>query len=118
VSSRTIKLTDVPQRICPAGRTALLNDLEAGAYGVLAVGQQGGLDELFQQLFTDVAPSGPILSISRTAVLAMRSGYGVALIVRTPIRTTQTTITGAESEQLKQRLLALNPNNSNNDYGR
>jgi glucokinase len=85
VSSRTIKLTDLPQRICPAGRTALLNDLEAGAYGVLAVGEQGGLDDLFQQLFTDVAPSGPILSTSRTAVLAMGSGYGVALIVRTPM---------------------------------
>jgi len=55
------------------------------AYGILATGEANGLEERFAQLWADVAPSGPVLSAGRTAVLAMGSGYGVALIVRSPL---------------------------------
>jgi glucokinase len=85
VSTRTVNVSDLPQRLFPEPSTVFLNDLEAGAYGVLAVGEKQGLDPLFVQLWTDVAPSGPILSNTRTAVLAMGSGFGVALIVKTAL---------------------------------
>jgi glucokinase len=81
-AERTIKVSDLPSKLFPSHRTVLLNDLEAGAYGILATGEKKCLDERFTQMWTDVAPSGPILSDSRTAVLAMGSGYGVAIIVK------------------------------------
>jgi glucokinase len=84
-SLRTIAVSELPPRLFPPNATSLLNDLEAGAYGVLSVGEKGGLDPLFTQLWTDRAPAGPILSTTRTAVLAMGSGYGVALIVKSPL---------------------------------
>jgi glucokinase len=82
---RTIAVSELPPRIFPPGATALLNDLEAGAYGVLSEGEKGRLEPLFTQLWAERAAPGPILSKTRTAVLAMGSGYGVALIVQSPL---------------------------------
>jgi glucokinase len=82
VSERTIIISDLPQRVCPSATTVLLNDLEAGAYGVLAASEQNRLGAVFEQMWPDVAPPGPIVSDRRTAVLAMGSGFGVALIVK------------------------------------
>jgi glucokinase len=84
-AARTIELSELPQRIVPLAHSVLLNDLEAGAYGVLAASEQGGLEDVFEQLFADVGQKGPIVSDRRTAVCAMGSGYGVAMIVKTPL---------------------------------
>jgi glucokinase len=81
-SGRTIVLDQLPPTLFPPGRCVLLNDLEAGAYGVIAANDQKQLEPLFQQLWTDAAPKGPIVSNTRTAVLAMGSGFGGALIVK------------------------------------
>lgn len=85
VSVRTLTISKLPQRICPQGRTLFLNDLEAGAYGIIAGDEQHILEQYFEQLWPQVAPQGPIVSDSRTAVLAMGSGLGVALIVKSPL---------------------------------
>jgi glucokinase len=85
VSCRTIRLSDLPQVLFPEEVTVLLNDLEAGAYGVFTMGEHQRLNPLFEQLWPDVAPNGPILSDSRTAVLAIGSGLRVALIIKSEL---------------------------------
>ena len=84
-SLRTVSLNQLPEGVAPRGHSLFFNDLEAGAYGVIAAEQQKILNPVFEQLFTDVAPKGKLISDSRTAVLAMGSGLGVALIVKTPL---------------------------------
>jgi glucokinase len=59
-----------------------LNDLEAGTYGILSAHETGLLPSYFEQLWPEVAPRGPIVSASRTAVFAMGSGLGVGLLIR------------------------------------
>jgi glucokinase len=81
-SDRTIVVEELPQILCPKECTVLLNDLEAGAYGVVAASLRGSVDNVFEQMWTEVGPSGPIVSDHRTAVCAMGSGLGVALIVK------------------------------------
>jgi glucokinase len=85
ISGRMIRLSDLPQVLFPETAAVLLNAFEAGAYGIFVMGEQHGLDPLFAQLWADVAPRGPILSNSRTAVLVMGSGLEVALIVQSPL---------------------------------
>lgn len=82
---RTIRISDLPEDICPHARTVFLNDLEAGAYGVLAADEQNITKDIFEQLWAYQAPKGPVVSNSRTAVLAMGSGLGGALILKTPM---------------------------------
>lgn len=82
---RTLSLDHLPQKLFPKEKTAFLNDLEAGAYGVIAADEQKILDSHFVQLWQNVAPKGPIVSNTRTAVMALGSGLGVALIVKTPL---------------------------------
>jgi glucokinase len=86
-ADRTIDVHELPQSLCPRDCTVLLNDLEAGAYGVVAASLGGSLGQVFEQMFTDVAPRGPIVSDHRTAVCAMGSGFGVALIVKSGMLT-------------------------------
>jgi glucokinase len=78
-AARTVNLSEFPVAVFPRGKSRLLNDLAAGAYGLAAADKQGILGQYFEQLFRDRAPLGPILGV-RTAVLAMGSGLGVALI--------------------------------------
>ena len=80
--ARTIRVTDLPSEICPHDKTVFLNDLEAGAYGVIAADEQNIVNDLFEQLWSHKAQKGKIVSESRTAVLAMGSGLGVALILK------------------------------------
>jgi glucokinase len=82
VADRTIVVSELPQRLRPKDCTVLLNDLEAGAYGVLAASLQGSIGNVFEQMWPDVATRGPIVSDHGTAVCAMGSGFGVALIVK------------------------------------
>lgn len=82
---RTLRIGDLPPGIFPKGRTLFLNDLEAGAYGIIAAKNMRLLDSFFEQMWPARAPKGPLVSSSRTAVLALGSGLGVALIVQTPL---------------------------------
>lgn len=82
---RTLSLDHLPQKLFPKEKTVLLNDLEAGAYGVIAADELKLLDSHFVQLWKGVAPEGPIVSETRTAVMALGSGLGVALVVKTPL---------------------------------
>ena len=85
VEGRTVSLSQLPVKLFPEGKSYFLNDLEAGAYGILAAEKSGILESSFDQLFLDKAPKGPLISSKRTAVLAMGSGFGVALIVKNPL---------------------------------
>lgn len=85
IENRTVSLSQLPRSLFPAGHSLFLNDLEAGAYGVIAAEEQGILSPLFEQMWPEIAPRGKLISDTRTAVLAMGSGLGVALIVKTPI---------------------------------
>lgn len=82
---RTVNIDDLNPRLFPKHHTMLLNDLEAGAYGIIAADDQKILPEYFEQLWPHASPKGPIVSDIRTAVLAMGSGLGVALIVKTEL---------------------------------
>jgi len=84
-SQRTLSLSMLPKTLFPQGKSLFLNDLEAGAYGVIAAEKEKLLESFFEQMWPHSAPKGPIVSDSRTAVLAMGSGLGVALIVKTPL---------------------------------
>lgn len=79
---RTIRISDLPEKICPHDKTIFLNDLEAGAYGVVAAEEEKIINDLFEQLWSRSAPKGPIVSTTRSAVLAMGSGFGGALILK------------------------------------
>ena len=84
---RTIALDNLPPKLCPRGKTIFLNDLEAGAYGVIAGDEQGLCEGRFKQLFTDKAPKGKFIADGRTAVMAMGSGLGAAMVLKTPLLT-------------------------------
>lgn len=81
-TNRILSLDNLPQKLFPKERTVLLNDLEAGAYGVIAADELHILDEYFEQLWTNVVQKGPIVSNTRTAVMALGSGVGAAIIAK------------------------------------
>lgn len=83
-SVRTLSLSQLPGDLFPPKKSVFLNDLEAGAYGIVAADKLGILNDNFKQLWEERAPKGSIIG-ERTAVLAMGSGLGVALIVKNPM---------------------------------
>ena len=86
--ARTLVADELPDVIFPRGKTLFLNDLEAGAYGIIAAEENGNLESHFLQMWThdpNVPKVSKIISPNRTAVLAMGSGLGVALIVNSPM---------------------------------
>lgn len=85
-SNRTLSLSQLPASLFPRGRSLFLNDLEAGAYGIIAMNKKGEADKYFDQLWTDKgAPKGKLISDDRTCFAAMGSGLGVALIAHNPL---------------------------------
>ena len=85
VESRTLVADELPLILFPRGKTVFLNDLEAGAYGIIEAEITNVLDSHFEQMWAFSSPKGKIVSDTRTAVLAMGSGLGVALIVKSPL---------------------------------
>lgn len=85
LKDRTLRMKDLPKAIFPEGKTLFLNDLEAGAYGIIAAKNINLLNNYFEQMWPSKAPKGPLVSSSRTAVLALGSGLGVGLIVQPPM---------------------------------
>lgn len=85
IQERSLSLKDLPKKLFPSGKSTFLNDLEAGAYGIVAAHQASIIKPYFEPLWPGLAPEGPIVSSSRTAVLAMGSGLGIAVIIQTPL---------------------------------
>ena len=81
-SRRTIKTDLFPQRVFPNGHKIILNDLEAGAYGLYQMNQVGNPKKYFRKLYGD---DGPIIGRMRTAVMALGSGLGTAILASDPI---------------------------------
>jgi glucokinase len=78
--SRTVDFDQIPPDACPAKCSILLNDLEACCHGIVSSHEQGDLERYFEQL---CGPSRRnVLSAGHTAVLAVGSGLGAAVIVR------------------------------------
>jgi glucokinase len=80
-SGRVVRFGDIPPALRPPKSSLFLNDLEACAYGILSAHESGtGLD-YFDQI--GGPPTSKLISPNaNTAVLAMGSGLGAAVIVR------------------------------------
>ncbi|EAY11077.1 hypothetical protein TVAG_045010 [Trichomonas vaginalis G3] len=78
---RTIRTRLFPEGMYPKEHHVLLNDLEACAYGVLAMDEQGKCSQYFRKLW---GPGKSIVGKHRTAVMALGSGLGAALILKEP----------------------------------
>ncbi|KAG5464060.1 hypothetical protein LSCM1_00240 [Leishmania martiniquensis] len=82
------RLADYPVELFPKGRSALLNDLEAGAYGVLALSNAGLLSDYFKVMWkgtqwdalSDGKPAGSTIGRGRCIVVAPGTGVGSSLI--------------------------------------
>lgn len=78
-SKRTIDMNKMPQSMYPKHHSFLLNDLEAGAYGLISAKEAGDIDEYFERLFGP--KNTPIISErGNTGLFAMGSGLGAALL--------------------------------------
>ncbi|KAG5490108.1 hypothetical protein JKF63_00227 [Porcisia hertigi] len=82
------RLADYPVELFPKGRSTLLNDLEAGAYGVLALSNAGLLSKYFKVMWkgtqwdalSDGKPAGSTIGRGRCMVVAPGTGVGSSLI--------------------------------------
>lgn len=82
---RTLSLTSLPSKLFPRDKSVFLNDLQAGAYGIIAAQIKDTLKDHFEALWPTSCPQGPIVSKTRTAVLAAGSGLGIGIIEKTPM---------------------------------
>ncbi|KAG5488634.1 hypothetical protein JIQ42_00246 [Leishmania sp. Namibia] len=82
------RLADYPAELFPKGRSALLNDLEAGAYGVLALSNACILSDYFEVMWkgtqwdalSNGKPAGSTIGRGRCMVVAPGTGVGSSLI--------------------------------------
>ena len=81
-SNRTIDVRKFPKTIYPEHHSILLNDLEACVYGIIYYNNQKKSHEYFEKLW---GPSNSLISKTNTAVLAMGTGLGGALITHDSI---------------------------------
>ena len=81
-SRRTIKTELFPQRVFPSGHKVILNDLESGAYGLYQMSKVGNPGKYFRKLW---GGEGPVIGRNRTAVMALGSGLGTAILAKDPI---------------------------------
>lgn len=79
--NRELRIDLIDERLCPRGRTGLLNDLEAACYGVVALGEASQLGNYFED-FEDAKKAVTSLAPTRHLVLAMGTGLGVGLLLR------------------------------------
>lgn len=82
-SNRTIDVSKFPKTLYPDHHSILLNDLEAGAYGIISCSKQGLTNQYFEKLW---GPNKPLMASTNTIVMAMGSGLGAALITHERIR--------------------------------
>lgn len=79
--NRELRVALIDERLCPHAHTALLNDLEAACYGVVALGESAQLGDYFVNFEDEKAPVST-LAPTRHLVLAMGTGLGVGLLLR------------------------------------
>ncbi|RNF07531.1 glucokinase 1 [Trypanosoma conorhini] len=86
------RLSDYPTALFPPGRSAILNDLEAGGFGVLAVSDAHIFPEYFELMWEgsqwracERQAAGSVLGRGRCVVLAPGTGLGSSLIHYNPM---------------------------------
>ncbi|RNF05401.1 glucokinase 1 [Trypanosoma rangeli] len=86
------RLSDYPTALFPPGRSAILNDLEAGGFGVLAVSDARAFPEYFELMWKgshwhvcEQRAAGSVLGRGRCVVLAPGTGLGSSLIYYNPM---------------------------------
>lgn len=93
--SGVARLAEYPTSLFPPGRSALLNDLEAGGYGILAISDAKIFSEYFKVMWEgsqwkqqEKQPIGTILGQGRCLVIAPGTGVGTSLINYNGVRHT------------------------------
>jgi len=81
---RTIDITKLDERVCPRGKTALLNDLEACCYGISALSAAEQLGKYFELLEDPAKPVPARLQPRKHLVMAMGTGLGVGVLLDNP----------------------------------
>jgi len=81
---RTIDILKLDERVCPRGKTILLNDLEACCYGISALSIAEQLDRYFELLEDPKKPVPTRLQPRKHLVMAMGTGLGVGVLLDTP----------------------------------
>jgi len=78
---RTIDIRKLDERVCPRGKTALLNDLEACCYGISALSAADQLGKYFELLEDPTKPVPGRLQPRKHLVMAMGTGLGVGVLL-------------------------------------
>jgi len=78
---RTIDIRKLDERVCPRGKTALLNDLEACCYGISALSEAKQLGSYFELLEDPAKPVPASLQPRKHLVMAMGTGLGVGVLL-------------------------------------
>lgn len=79
--ARTIDIAVLDARVCPRGRTALLNDLEACCHGITALSAAAQLGTYFELLEDAAKPVPARLAPKKHLVMAMGTGLGVGMLL-------------------------------------
>ena len=74
-----IRITDLSASLCPRGKTVMLNDLAAAAYGVLGLRSCGVVHEFFEPLFSHSKQSA--VTSTHTLIVTPGTGLGSALLL-------------------------------------
>jgi len=75
-SDNCLKISQLPETLFPKGKSTMLNDLEAGCFGILALNAQKSLSKYFKPLWETKNPSDSLMP-KTYMVLAMGTGLGV-----------------------------------------
>lgn len=78
---RIIYKRELPESVFPPAHSRILNDLEAGAYGIVALGDSGGMETRFAKMWGP-RPVGLSLGDGPYLVLAAGTGLGTGLVYR------------------------------------
>jgi len=81
---RTIDIRKLDERVCPRGKTSLLNDLEACCHGISALSAAGQLGNYFELLDDPAKPVPASLQPRKHLVMAMGTGLGVGVLLDNP----------------------------------
>ena len=77
---QVLNKADLPQRAFPADKTVFLNDLEAAAYGIVALSQRGDFSQYFKKMWGPHDAARMRLEQGPYLVLAVGTGCGAALV--------------------------------------
>lgn len=83
---KVVLLEALPSVLFPKGRTTLLNDLEAGSYGIIALHHGGAFDQYFTQMWKgnegeDKGNDRASLGEAHSVLLAPGTGLGTSVVL-------------------------------------